>query len=150
MCGVHHLRQVRSCVIHRHSGDSFLNILAVLAVFLVDNGGQLICNILREFPQIGNTLSVGLRNIEQVFCSVIFTENGNTALTAIDKSTEFIPSINRCYLCGIGVLVIDQSRVRKALLVHSRRKTEEVCQQLLVAEQLVRNFRPIFADGFYS
>ncbi|MDE7361413.1 MAG: hypothetical protein K2N38_05715 [Oscillospiraceae bacterium] len=91
-----------------------------------------------------------MRNIEQMFCSVILTENGNAALAAIDKSAEFVPRFERSDLCCVGVLLIDQSRVRKTLLIHSCRKAEEVCQQLLVAEQLVRDVRPIFADGFES
>ena len=65
-------------------------------------------------------------------------------------ASEPVPCFERCDLCGVRVLIIYQSCVRKRLLVHSRREPQELCELLLVLHQTVCYFRPVVKDGIVS
>ena len=67
-----------------------MDILTVLAVFSVDNGGKLVRQVLGEFPQVGNVLTVGLSNIEKLLCRFVLTEYGDTMLTLVYKPTQLV------------------------------------------------------------
>ena len=65
-------------------------------------------------------------------------------------SAKLVPDLQRRSLCGMWILLIDQGSIRKALLIHSRQKAQEMCQKLLVPHQAVCDFRPVVEDGVVS
>ena len=81
---------------------------------------------------------------------IILTENGNAVFSAIDHSAELIPDLQRGNLGCIRILLIDQRSVGETLLIHSRRKAQEMCQKLFVPHQAIGDFRPVVEDGVVS
>ena len=132
-------------VINCDRSKSFVDILALPAVIVIDNINELRCYILSKPPAVGNRLTIGLRYIEKVSASVALTKDGDRPCALIHKPAEPVPDIKLCDFRGIRIMVKHQSRIGKTHFIQTCRKAQETSKSLFVTPQTFRHFRPVVA-----